>query len=575
MLRNLRLRPKIIGVCTIISLFSLAVGLIAMIATKNLRNTMDSLLAQDVPERVLAGELQAEMLLLRRFEKDFIINVGKADAQKKYLEEFNVALQTMQGDVRKLIDIAAVDSGVTKETLIGLKAIPDLLVAYNDEFSKVRKAMDNDPKMISGEANQLMAGAKKSIHEFEETLKKATKNFDSMMDDSLQDATRASQQAILRAMVVGVAATVVAVLLGLWLASAIAGPMARLKASFEFISKGILKGQRIEGITNDEIGEASQAANNLILMLQNVSDLLERVGNGDLRQHLSPQDPEDEISAGVNKMIDNLRTLILHSRRSSSMVNSSANQVSGASQSLSQGATEQAASTEEISSSINELLSRIKQNAEHATDASQLAVKARTCANVGQTQIETTVGAMSEINKASQHISKIIKVIDDIAFQTNLLALNAAVEAARAGVHGKGFAVVAEEVRNLAFRSATAAKETTELIEASGKKVENGLQEATRTAATFKEIADVVMKVADVVGQISQASTEQANAVQQVSLGINQISQATQQATANSEETASAAQELSSQAADLQHLLSRFELNDDIQDSKLVIKRAA
>ncbi|MDU5949175.1 MAG: methyl-accepting chemotaxis protein, partial [Paenibacillus macerans] len=201
-----------------------------------------------------------------------------------------------------------------------------------------------------------------------------------------------------------------------------------------------------------------------------------------------------------------------------------------------------------------------KLNAQNANEANKLAADSKNSALQGNEQMKDMLAAMREINDASSNISKIIKVIDEIAFQTNILALNAAVEAARAGQHGKGFAVVAEEVRNLAARSANAAKETTDMIEGSIDKVQEGTRIADQTAAALQSIVGDIEKVANLVGDIAMASTEQAAAITQINQGISQVSQVIQTNSATSEESAAASEELSSQAALLKQQVAQFKL---------------
>ncbi len=229
-------------------------------------------------------------------------------------------------------------------------------------------------------------------------------------------------------------------------------------------------------------------------------------------------------------------------------VSSASGQVSSASQSLAEGATEQAAGLQETSSSLEEMSSMTKQNADNAQQANTLAAQAKSAAHEGAEAMKRMTLAINDIQKSADETSKIIKVIDEIAFQTNLLALNAAVEAARAGEAGKGFAVVAEEVRNLAMRSAEAAKNTASLIEGSVKNAKNGVEISSEVSKKLEEIVAHVGKTTDLVAEIAAASTEQAQGIEQINTAVSQMDKVTQQNAAAAEESASAAEELSAQA---------------------------
>ncbi|MCX7710411.1 MAG: methyl-accepting chemotaxis protein [Clostridia bacterium] len=299
-------------------------------------------------------------------------------------------------------------------------------------------------------------------------------------------------------------------------------------------------------------------------MILDMSEVLSGIAGGNLNYEKIEAYKGDykAISDAMNTILESLNELIGEISKASDQVAAGARQVSDGSMQLSQGATEQASSIEELSSTITQISAQTKQNATNANKANELAFNAKEMAVKGNTSMAEMLKAMEQINDASSNISKIIKVIDEIAFQTNILALNAAVEAARAGQHGKGFAVVAEEVRNLAARSADAAKETTEFIETSIKKVDAGTKMANETADSLSKIVDGSAQVAELVGEIAKASNEQASGIAQINIGVEQVSKVIQTNSATAEESAAASEELMSQAELLNEHINGFNLRE-------------
>ncbi len=306
----------------------------------------------------------------------------------------------------------------------------------------------------------------------------------------------------------------------------------------------------------------NQMVDALLMPVEALRASLSKMAEGNLTAYITDdyQGEHAALKNALNETLDGMNSLLTQVSGSSDTISRSASEVAGSAQGLSQGASEQAATVEEISSQMTQITEQTRQNAENATQANRLAEAARDGAQDGDQQMSQMVQAMGSIEEGSQNISKIIKVIDEIAFQTNLLALNAAVEAARAGVHGRGFAVVAEEVRNLAARSASAAKETTQLIEGSIKQVSAGTRIASDTATALGAIVRDVSKVTDLVAEIAAASKEQSDAITQTNVGLDQINVVTQRNTATSEESAAASQEMLSQVEKMQGMLSQFTL---------------
>jgi methyl-accepting chemotaxis protein len=334
-------------------------------------------------------------------------------------------------------------------------------------------------------------------------------------------------------------------------------PLRGLRETIHRLSLGDLTcGERM--CTGDELEEMDSALGELIEALSGRAALAGRIAKGDLTQNIVLASENDTLGKSLKEMTVNLQNLITQVQTASDQIAAGSTQVSDSSQQLSQGATQQASSVEEITSSVTEIANRTRINAENAGEATRLAGAARDQAQEGQKRMSGMIQAMEEISSSSKAVARINKVIDEIAFQTNLLALNAAVEAARAGSHGKGFAVVAEEVRNLASRSAKAARETTQLIEESLGKVGVGSEIAAQTSESLASIVSAASKAADLVDEIALANREQAESVGQVNQGLTQVEQVTQANTASAEQTASAAEELSSQASWLRKVLARF-----------------
>ena len=252
-----------------------------------------------------------------------------------------------------------------------------------------------------------------------------------------------------------------------------------------------------------------------------------------------------------SKLVRPLKAVISKLHSGACVVNDSCSIITVSNQALAEGASEQAASQEETSASLEEISAMTKSNADYAKKAKELTASARVVADNGTADMNAMAAAMDAIKLSSGNIAKIIKTIDEIAFQTNILALNAAVEAARAGEAGMGFAVVAEEVRNLAQRCSNAARETSEKIEDSIQKSENGVLLNTKVGASLKELADRTRQVDELVVQIANATDEQSRGVEQVNAAVAQMSQVTQSNAARTEESASASSELKSQADSL------------------------
>jgi methyl-accepting chemotaxis protein len=306
----------------------------------------------------------------------------------------------------------------------------------------------------------------------------------------------------------------------------------------------------IMGLVDQGFGELKE-----VMKLLSEGNLTGKV-NGEYRGVLQ------EMKDASNQTVEKLTQIIEHIRESTDLINTAAKEIAAGNSDLSSRTEEQASSLEETAASMEELTSTVKQNAENAKQANQLAIGASDVAVKGGQVVSQVVDTMNSITESSKKIVDIISVIDGIAFQTNILALNAAVEAARAGEQGRGFAVVATEVRNLAQRSAAAAKEIKTLISTSVEKVEMGSKLVDQAGQTMEEIVTSVKRVTDIMSEITAASQEQSSGIEQVNQAVTQMDETTQQNAALVEEAAAAAESLEEQAQSLSRTVATFRTVD-------------
>ena len=349
---------------------------------------------------------------------------------------------------------------------------------------------------------------------------------------------------------------------------ALLNPTNEVMEVLERVANGDL-GHMVEGNYKGGHAQSKNAMNTTITQLRGVisdiSNTLTSMADGDLTVQIDNSryiGDYEAIGEALRTIVDKLRSVMTNLTESAAQVANGSRQLSEAAQTLANGSTKQAAAVQELTSTVGKIAEQTQHNAADAKEASTLANNVKNSAERGDTQMKEMLVSMDEINESSANISKIIKVIDDIAFQTNILALNAAVEAARAGVHGKGFAVVADEVRSLAAKSAEAASETTTLIEGSIAKVSQGTKIANETAEALAEIVEGIGKASELVAGIAGASQEQAAGITEVNKGIEEVSIVIQSNSATSEESAASSQELYGQADMLKKLVAQFKLSN-------------
>ncbi len=379
---------------------------------------------------------------------------------------------------------------------------------------------------------------------------------------------------ILVTIFIAILASVIDVLIGaVVLKKGLKLPLEKVVNAAKAIEVGNISNEVIDSIneisSNDEIGLLARSIEGAINSVKVMSDDIGIFHNALIKHDLTVTVDKSKHNGIYNRTVEIVESLfselgfvMKEIKTMANGIESGSSHVSAASQSLAQGSTEQASSTEELAATIEYITQQIKESANSANIANSISTDANTEVKISSNHMSEMMKAMNNINIISGEISKIIKTIDDIAFQTNILALNAAVEAARAGIHGKGFAVVADEVRNLANKSASAAQNTAVLIENSIKAVEEGSKIANSTEKALQNVVENTNKVTNIIYEISEAAKNQSEGMSQINIGINQISNVVQANSATSEETAAASEELAAQAQSLHEMVDKYSINN-------------
>jgi methyl-accepting chemotaxis protein len=555
--KNLKIAVKLIIGFIIVAIIAGVVGTVGIVNI-NKMNKLDT----DMYERHTATMDDLAVVIdayqrTRGTLKDMVIN---KDANKQAELKDSVAVLNQIGlNSLDEFEKGIKDDEVRKEFDIMKSALLDEFVPYTEN---VMNLIDTGKETEA--VTYIYGDGTRIANLVQDSLNKLLELKVSLAKQSTDANSKAASDATIIMIAVIIVAVMIAILLGLYLSQMISKPVVKMVEAADKLALGDVN-VAVETDLKDEIGKLAMSFGKMIENIRTQAQLAERIAAGDMTVTVDVRSESDLLNKKLAEMVENNNEVLTNIASASQQVAVGSKQVSDSSIILSQGATEQASSIEELTASLEEISSQTKLNAENANQANSLAENAKNNAIQGNTQMKEMLKSMEEINESSANISKIIKVIDDIAFQTNILALNAAVEAARAGQHGKGFAVVAEEVRNLAARSANAAKETTDMIEGSIKKTENGTKIAKETANALGEIVGGIQKVAELVNDIAVASNEQASGIGQINQGIMQVSEVVQNNSATSEESAAASEELSSQAELMKEMVSKFKLKQNVK----------
>lgn len=567
LIENISVKSKLILMVCVMLIFSILIGLIGVLGLVQ-TNELDEELYEEqlIPMENISHLIENLLVASSSFDMAILSgsNLDEVESYRASVEELNRDTQAL---ISKYRDFVPENAQLNFDSAVKI---------FDEVFLPTSPTVFE--KLLAGDvegADVIMGGIDVKIKEMVDhfgACKDA--NINSAAEKRTQNESLSTTMIILQVSIFSVSILVV-VVLSVLITQSISKPMLSLTKLSEQIgqtgnlsvSDELSRQMKIIGKRSDEIGKTTFAFSAMISMFAEKSIILEQIAQGVLTTEVIFKSNEDSMGVSLKRMADYLNNILRDIDISAEQVASASEQVAQAAQTLATGSIQQAASIERFSTSLNNLMSRVENNATNATKSLGVTSHAGVLMAESVQAMNEMLSAMNGIDESSQSIKRVIKVIDDIAFQTNILALNAAVEAARAGQHGKGFAVVADEVRNLASKSAAAAKETAELIEESSCRVAEGNQIVTRTNDGLDAVGITAKDNLELIEEIVVASNKQTQEIADLYDEVNQISAVIHSTSTTAEQSSATAEEMSAQASILRQLVSRFKLKHDAAES--------
>lgn len=569
-MKNLNVSMKLVTGFLIITAFSILLVCVGIYSAGKINDNYVYLIDGPITRQSYLQKMQADFTMMRYRAANYVMNSGDVKfINEKLLPQYKDAYESFQSDFSELMDNSSNDKHQD----------PEIVRTNNEKALSMKEKFEQYHKTVEKTLSYSLAGDMKAADAMLKDVIPLTGEINTAIAEMIvptgniiEEIKADNGQYTVRTVFIQICMTFVclltAMILALGISRLISKPVTILK---RFLDKAGTKGNltltpeeenRIQKYAKnkDEIGQCINSATVFIQHLKEINDNLAKIANGDLTGDIELLSDEDTMGKSMIQMVNQLNSMFAEIQTSASQVSAGSKQVANGAQTLAQGSNQQAASISELSTAISDIADKTKTNAQTAGKTAKLSASIKENAEKGTCRMSEMITAVKDINNASQSISKIIKTIDDIAFQTNILALNAAVEAARAGQHGKGFAVVAEEVRNLAAKSAAAAKDTGNMIQNSMEKAEFGSRIAGDTAASLTEIVTGINESSRLIAEIAKSSEEQSTGISNINTGIDQVAQVVAQNNSTAHESAASSEQMSCQSDVLQQLISQFKL---------------